>query len=157
MRVELQVRHCGAMLLFSSIVIATGCTREGGSHSTSDAGTPAQASSPLSARMPASAAARSLEALPEPAAKTREQCATICARSRELQCKSAAECLPNCLAMASVTPCREPMTAFYDCLVGQPVSHWRCDRESGVAQIREGFCEDEQRKTVSCMEAKMTP
>ena len=58
--------------------------------------------------------------------------------------------------MASVTPCSEPMTAFYDCLVRQPASHWRCDSESGIAQIREGFCEKEQQQTVTCMEAKMT-
>jgi hypothetical protein len=46
------------------------------------------------------------------------------------------------------------MLRFYGCLVAEPLEHWECAPE-GVAAIRDGFCQAEQRATVTCMEAKM--
>ena len=63
----------------------------------------------------------------------------------------------HCLAMASATPCSQQISEFYACLAVQPAARWQCDNESGVAQIREGFCEKEQAQSVSCMETKMNP
>jgi hypothetical protein len=64
--------------------------------------------------------------------------------------------MPNCLAVGTVTPCTSDVKAFYACLVKQPVKNWECD-DDGVAAIREGFCEKEQEKTVTCMQAKLKP
>jgi hypothetical protein len=81
-------------------------------------------------------------------------CSDLCERSRELKCVNAAECKPHCLAMASATPCNEPMAAFYQCLLAQPIKNWEC-AEDGVAAIRDGFCSKEQQLVASCMLAKM--
>jgi hypothetical protein len=54
----------------------------------------------------------------------------------------------------SLTPCSEPMQAFFQCLRKQPVANWQCAPE-GVAAIRDGFCDKEQAETVHCMQAKM--
>jgi len=164
MRVE------GHVLLLTVVAVAAACTRQGSSNGTSGAGAPGQVSAALSARaaagqgkaaLAASVPAKAVEAAADPllpaSVKTREQCAAICELSRQLRCKSPAQCLPNCLAMASATPCGQQINEFYTCLVGQPPARWQCDSESGVAQIREGFCEKEQAQTVSCMEAKMKP
>jgi hypothetical protein len=62
--------------------------------------------------------------------------------------------MPNCLGMASLTPCSSEISRFYDCLVAQPIQHWECGSE-GVAQIRDGYCDTEQQQAVGCMEAKM--
>jgi hypothetical protein len=83
-----------------------------------------------------------------------EACRTICERSRQLTCKNAQECLPNCLGMASLTPCSEPISEFYRCLVREPLEHWECD-EDGIGSIREGYCDSEQARAVSCAEAKL--
>jgi hypothetical protein len=64
--------------------------------------------------------------------------------------------MPNCLAMAVGTPCTDEFSAFYRCLVAEPIEHWEC-AEDGVAAIREGFCEEEQERAVGCMEAKASP
>jgi len=84
----------------------------------------------------------------------RDACATICSRSTELKCANGAQCLTNCLAMAALTPCSEPVSTMYACLVRQPAANWEC-AEDGVAAIREGFCDREQERAVTCMEAKM--
>ena len=81
-------------------------------------------------------------------------CRQICERSRQLNCENAAKCMPNCLAMGSVTPCTAQILRFYGCLVGHPLRDWTC-AEDGVAAIREGLCDEEQGQTVACMEAKM--
>lgn len=88
-------------------------------------------------------------------ATTRAQCANICERSNTLHCKQASECLPNCLAMQAATPCGVPFSAFYACLVREPTSHYQCDEQSGVAQIKDGFCEKEQQVAYQCMAEKM--
>ena len=94
-------------------------------------------------------------ALPPADARTRAQCASICTRSRELHCKQPETCEPNCLAMQAATPCGPQFSGFYACLVGQPAAHFECDEESGVAQIRDGYCDREQELTVACMNEKM--
>jgi hypothetical protein len=81
-------------------------------------------------------------------------CREICERSRRLNCVNVAQCMPNCLAMGSLTPCTQKITTLFQCLVGQPVQNWECAPD-GVAAIRKGFCDSEQRETVACMEAKM--
>ncbi len=81
-------------------------------------------------------------------------CRTICDRSRRLGCENVAACMPNCLAMGSVTPCTDAVTAFYKCLVAQPVRNWECAPD-GVAAIKDGFCDDPQREVVACMDAKL--
>jgi hypothetical protein len=81
-------------------------------------------------------------------------CREICDRSRRLNCENVAKCMPNCLAMGSLTPCTEQISAFYRCLVGEPLQHWDCAPD-GVAAIRNGFCDREQGATAACMEAKM--
>jgi len=83
-------------------------------------------------------------------------CIAICERSQQLKCSHASECMVNCLAMATVTPCTAEMTAFYQCLLKQPIKNWECD-EDGVAAIRQGFCDKEQEKTVLCMDKKVKP
>jgi hypothetical protein len=93
---------------------------------------------------------------PELAASIQRVCNDICDRSRQLKCQHASECMPNCLAMRTATPCTQQVTALYDCLVKQPVQNWEC-AEDGVAAIREAFCNKEQEATIACMEAKVTP
>ncbi len=83
-------------------------------------------------------------------------CKDICDRSRRLKCTHVDECLPNCIAMASATPCSEEVAVFYECLNRQPLQNWEC-AEDGVAAIRDGFCNKEQGRAVGCMEAKMRP
>jgi hypothetical protein len=87
-------------------------------------------------------------------ASLERSCREICERSSRLNCENTPKCMPNCLAMGSVTPCTREMTAFYRCLVAEPLPHWQC-APNGVAAIQPGFCDDEQRRTVACMEAKM--
>jgi hypothetical protein len=84
----------------------------------------------------------------------RDACRSICERSRQLQCKNTRECLSNCLGMASLTPCSEPISQFFQCLVGEPLEHWECD-EDGIGSIREGYCDSEQARAVSCAETKL--
>jgi hypothetical protein len=81
-------------------------------------------------------------------------CREICDRSRRLNCENVAKCMPNCLAMGSLTPCTAEVSSFYDCLVSQPPQNWSCAPD-GVAAIRAGYCDKEQGETVACMEAKM--
>jgi hypothetical protein len=81
-------------------------------------------------------------------------CRQICTRSQQLSCQKSEQCLPNCLAMGSQTPCTDQMLAFFRCLVAQPLANWECAPD-GVAAIRDGFCMEEQGKTVACVQAKM--
>ena len=80
-------------------------------------------------------------------------CRAICDRSRRLACENVAACMPNCLAMGSVTPCTDAVTSFYRCLVAQPVQNWECTPD-GVAAIKDGFCDEAQRQVVACMDAR---
>lgn len=123
-----------------------------------DAAVAASAAAPASQRAGApkpESAGRSANLVPIPA-DTQRACAGICERSRQLACKNASECMQNCMAMGALTPCTDSVTALFGCLLQQPVKNWECG-EDGVAAIREGFCEAEQRKAVTCMEAKMKP
>jgi hypothetical protein len=90
---------------------------------------------------------------PEAARAVERSCTSICDRSRALKCARANDCMPDCLAMAVGTPCADEFASLYRCLVKEPDAHWEC-ADDGVAAIREGFCEKEQEKSVSCMEAK---
>jgi hypothetical protein len=103
----------------------------------------------------AAAARASTEAPAEPETAVLDKlCTQICDHSRVLKCKAPDVCKPNCLAMASLTPCGDEFRAFYGCLVGQPSQNWECS-EDGVAAIREGFCESQQSRVAACMNAKM--
>lgn len=81
-------------------------------------------------------------------------CRDICDHSQKLNCKNAAECTPNCIGMATTTPCSKEVGVLYACLVKQPAPNWECTAD-GVASIRDGFCDKEQMQTVRCMESRM--
>lgn len=85
-----------------------------------------------------------------------QSCKGICERSTTLKCVHAEECMKNCIGMGVGTPCSEQFSALYACFLREPVAHWECG-EDGVAAIREGYCEKEQERAVSCMEAKAQP
>ena len=82
-----------------------------------------------------------------------QTCTQICERSHVLKCSHASQCLTNCVAAASGTPCNPEFTAFYGCIVKEPIKNWEC-AEDGVASIREGLCDAEQERAVACMQAK---
>jgi hypothetical protein len=100
---------------------------------------------------PAPLAARSAESSIAVGRGIEHACNNICARSRALKCPHVEECLPNCLGMASVTPCKQQFLAFYECLIDKPSKDWECS-EDGVASIRPGLCEREQGDAVACLE-----
>jgi hypothetical protein len=83
-------------------------------------------------------------------------CTSICERSQVLRCLHADECLVNCVAAGSGTPCNAEFQAFYQCLVPQPIKNWECD-EDGVASIKPGNCDKEQERAIQCMAAKAQP
>jgi hypothetical protein len=83
-------------------------------------------------------------------------CAAICEQSQQLKCSHASDCMVNCLAMGTVTPCTPEMKTFYKCLLKQGIKNWECD-EDGVAAIRRGFCDKEQETVVLCMDKKVKP
>lgn len=89
-------------------------------------------------------------------AEAKESCRAICERSSQLKCKNTDECVPNCLAMASLTPCTAEIATMFGCILREPIAHWEC-AEDGVGAIRDGYCNDEQGKAVACMEQKMQP
>jgi hypothetical protein len=89
--------------------------------------------------------------VPQAIAKT---CSDICDRSRQLRCNRADQCESNCVAMGSVTPCSDEFSSFFQCLLRQPLQNWECG-DDGVAAIKEKFCDPEQGRAVTCMEAKM--
>jgi hypothetical protein len=62
--------------------------------------------------------------------------------------------MPNCLAMATATPCSSELLAMQRCLAAQPLEHWECSQD-GVGAIRVGYCDDEQGAAVHCMTTKM--
>jgi hypothetical protein len=81
-------------------------------------------------------------------------CRAMCDRSRLLNCESTAKCMPNCLAMGSITPCTTEILGMFSCMTGEPEQNWQCGAD-GVAAIRSGFCDKEQGIVVACMEARM--
>jgi hypothetical protein len=131
----------GVALVFG---VAIGCKGSPPSENTKSSASPSEPSArPATAAGEPAAAARAIE----------QSCNSICERSRKLNCARPQDCMPNCLAMAIGSPCADEFTAFYRCLVQEPVEHWEC-AEEGVAAIREGFCEKEQERAVGCVEAK---
>jgi len=94
------------------------------------------------------------ERVPIPA-KAQDSCKNICDRSKELKCPHTGECLPNCLGMATLTPCSAEIGELFTCLLREPLEHWECG-EDGVGAIREGYCDQEQGKAAGCMEQKLT-
>jgi hypothetical protein len=110
---------------------------------------------PISAVAPSTAASTPApSANAAPAAALSERCGQICENSRKLGCKNMRECQSNCVAMGSLRPCVEAVTALYTCLSAQPSERWEC-AEDGVAAIREGFCESEQERAVACMDKNL--
>lgn len=89
-------------------------------------------------------------------AEAKASCSAVCERSKQLKCKNTDECLPNCLAMVSLTPCTKEISAMLDCTLREPIARWEC-AEDGVGAIRDGYCDEEQGKAVTCMEQKMQP
>jgi hypothetical protein len=88
--------------------------------------------------------------------EAQEICRKVCERSKQLKCKHADQCLPNCYGMTSLTPCSKEMNALFPCLLREPIGHWECG-EDGEGAIRAGYCDKEQGEAVACMEKKMTP
>lgn len=86
----------------------------------------------------------------------KDACASICERSHVLRCPNADQCLVNCVAAATGTPCNAEFQAFYQCLVPQPIANWEC-AEDGVAAIKPGICNKEQERAIRCMESKAQP
>lgn len=84
----------------------------------------------------------------------KDACGSICERSAVLKCKNADQCLVNCLAAASGTPCNPEFLGFYRCLVPQPIANWEC-AEDGVAAVIPGVCDAEQQRAIQCMKAKV--
>jgi hypothetical protein len=82
-----------------------------------------------------------------------QTCVQICERSHVLKCTHADQCLTNCVAAATGTPCNPEFKGFYGCIVKEPIKNWEC-AEDGVASIREGLCDAEQERAVTCMQAK---
>lgn len=55
-------------------------------------------------------------------------CRSICDRSRKLACPNAAECMANCTAMGSATPCTVEFLAMFGCLVKEPLNNGNAHR-----------------------------
>jgi len=144
----------GALFAFVSLLAA--CSkdkREGAGAAVSSAApvvsSPAPAASPQVVAPAATidvATARAVE----------KSCTSICERSSTLKCAHAGDCIKSCVGMAIGTPCSAEFSALYTCLLREPMDHWECS-EDGTAAIREGYCEKEQERTVTCMEAKAQP
>jgi len=156
---KVSVRSMGPFVLCVTMIAPFGCIRsDAAPQATGDAsplirGSDGRgATAVLAAPAVHAAPAPSGPSGPSPAAFD-SQCRAICDRSRTLKCKNADECMSHCTGMATVTHCQGVMTAFYQCLLGRPVQDWEC-AEDGVAAIREGFCDSEQGRVVSCMESK---
>jgi hypothetical protein len=142
------------------LVLLAACARRASADDSNAAPTAASSAIAPATASAAVAAGSAVDSAPGNAARVEvspsleRSCREICDRSRRLKCENASECMPNCLAMGSITPCTEKMTAFFRCLVGQPVQNWECSPD-GVAAIRPGFCESEQANAVACMETNM--
>ncbi len=85
-----------------------------------------------------------------------DACTGICERSKVLRCTNADQCLVNCVAAATGTPCNAEFQSFYLCLVPQPIANWEC-ADDGVAAIKPGICSKEQERAIHCMESKAQP
>jgi hypothetical protein len=92
-------------------------------------------------------------ALIPPSRKLVDTCKEICDQSAGLNCKNAARCLSNCIAIGSSGPCTEVTTVFYECLQKQPLASWEC-AGNGLASIRAGICDQEREKVVGCIAEK---
>ena len=141
------------VVLVGLLAMAWGCAKQQPSDSAK--GGAATSSAPLLPSAPAAPQSNAPSPLPAPDSATRKSCAVLCERSVALKCKNPEGCLPNCLAMGSATPCNEPMSALFSCLVKADISRFECDDETGFAQIREGYCEQEQASATRCLEAKL--
>ena len=85
-------------------------------------------------------------------ANVASKCDDVCALSARLRCKNAAECKPRCHSMESMPVCQGEISAFFRCLVQQPLKNWECDPD-GMGAIRDPYCADEQARVVACVEA----
>jgi hypothetical protein len=154
-----EAARCAAALYTMALVLLAGCARHASADESNAMSTTAQAASaaaPSAGAPPAASAANPapVAARVEVPTSLERSCREICDRSRRLKCENTAECMPNCLAMGSLTPCTDKMTVFFHCLVEQPLQNWECSPD-GVAAVRPGFCENEQASAVGCMETHM--
>ena len=79
-------------------------------------------------------------------------CPSICERSRALGCKRLEGCVASCREMRQVPTCAREMTAVLSCLGREPLTHWECNDE-GAPAIKDGYCDDEQRQFVACVQS----
>jgi hypothetical protein len=139
-------------LVLGFVFLLAGCR----SRPTAGESTPAVSSSSGSASTPAAPSAAASTAGQPSLAGVADACKSICERSRELKCKNADECLLDCVAAGSQTPCNAEFQVFYGCLREQPSQNWEC-AEDGVAAIKPPFCDQQQERAVRCMEVKAKP
>jgi hypothetical protein len=152
MMIRAKFALAGALVMLGGALVS--CDRKVAAGS-ADAGTSASAAPAPAAAKPAPAPAPT-DVRPHGDPEVERACADICEASAQLKCAHASDCMVNCLAMGTVTPCTSEMMAFYHCLLKQPIKNWECD-DDGVAAIRQGFCDKEQEKAVLCMDKKVKP
>lgn len=162
-----------AFLAISAVAaLVTACQRSSAEGHAGDASAPVLTVAPVSPTKPSANAGLAAPAAPAASAtalptspsldrvkvplEAQETCRKICERSKQLKCKHADECLPNCYGMTSLTPCSNEMNALFPCLLREPITHWECG-DDGMGAIRAGYCDKEQGAAVACMEKKMTP
>ena len=78
-------------------------------------------------------------------------CPAVCELSAKIGCPAPAiECQRGCQEMLAGPHCRGQMRAFMRCLKNEPPEHWECG-DQGVAAIKAGFCDREQREYAVCL------
>ena len=85
--------------------------------------------------------------------KESNSCPTICQRSKDLGCSIGPEdCITACEEMQDVPVCKAEMQEVVGCMITKPAKDWECSEE-GIAAIRDGVCDDEQRRFMTCITA----
>jgi hypothetical protein len=84
-----------------------------------------------------------------------DPCASICERTRPLNCRREASCQDDCQEMARVEACRTEMAATLGCFATQPLTAWACD-DDGQAALKDGFCTPEQSRFAGCLQRATT-
>lgn len=79
-------------------------------------------------------------------------CDGICKRSEELHCDKANECRSICAESMTYAVCEQELVAATQCVIEHPAADWKCI-ERGLAQIKEPFCDAEQRAFGKCLMA----
>jgi hypothetical protein len=159
------VIYVAGWLSVVACVLACGCSQAAPSEAKSPArSTPTQAApqeaSPSAVPKPVAAAA---SAIPDPStpravaaetslAQRATRCTEVCDRTTKLGCGARQACLDDCAQANDGSVCGAQMSAFMACALTHPVEHWECT-ESGVAALRQGYCDTEQQTFVGCFQA----